>query len=139
MVIMINKLNIKDINQLFVNEIAFIYISNPGCLGPDGMVEFVLSDSKTYSCNVVYEQAKDYLELNLLKDKLSQYNFDFDLGSYIKGYESVYLGGYGNFLFVKPEYVLDFYRYFYGRNPVYVFQNWYKYAHYILCTKEGTS
>ena len=139
MVIMINKLNIKDITQPFVDNISFIYISNPGCLGLDGTVEFVLSDNKAYSCNVAYKQANDYLDLDLLKDKLSEYNLNLNLGSIINGYESVYLGGCGNFLFMKPKYALNFYRYFYGRDYVYVYQNWYEYAKYALCTKEGTS
>lgn len=134
-----NKLGIKDITQTFVNNISFIYVSNPGCLGPDGTVEFVLSDNKTYSCNVAYKQANDYVDFYLLKEKLSEYNFDLKLGSNINGFESVYLGGCGNYLFIKPEYVLDFYRYFYGRDYVYVYQNWFEYAHYILCTKESTS
>ena len=139
MVIMTNKLKMKDITQSFVDNISFIFISNPGCLGPDGTVEFVLSDNKKYSCNVAYKQADDYVDFDLLKGKLSKYNLDLSLGSNINGYESLYLGGCGNYLFMKPEHALNFYRYFYGKDYVYVYQNWLEYVSYVLCTKESTS
>lgn len=120
---MINKLNTKDINQSFVDNIAFVFISNPGSLGPDGEVRFVLTDCKEYSCNIAYKECDNYIDYDLLKKKLSSFNFELDLTARIRDFDSVYLGGCGNHLAVKTKYALEFYRFTCGDRPVEIFEN----------------
>lgn len=136
---MFNKLNINKINQYFVDNIEFLYIAYPGCLGLDGTIKFLLKDGNAYSCNVIYEDEENYIDYELLKNKLLSFNFDLDLHSNIKGYESLYLGGCGNYLFIKPKYALDFYRFSYGMQCSEIFKKWYEFSTYILCTQNGTS
>ena len=137
MIVMIKKLNIKDINQKFINSIAFIYVAHPGCLGTDGKVEFILTNNNSYSCNIVYKQEEDYLDYLTLREKLSIYNFDFDINSSFKEYEDVYLGGCGNSLYVNSKYILMFYRFAYGMTPSQVFRKWREFVSYILCIKKS--
>lgn len=135
MVIMINKLTIKNITQEFIDNIAFIFVSYPGSLGPDGTVEFVLKNTDSYKCNVAYRETDNYFDYDLLKKSLIEYNFDFDMDRSIDGFEKVYLGGCGNDLYIKDKYALEFYRFTYGSLPVKVFQEWREIANYILCTQ----
>ena len=135
MVIVTNKLTIKNINKEFVDNLAFIFVSHPGSLGPDGTIEFVLNDTNSYKCNIAYKEDDDYFDYDLLKRKFIEYNFDFDMERSIDGFEKVYLGGCGNDLYIKNKYALEFYRFTYGSLPPKVFQNWREIANYILCTQ----
>ena len=132
---MTNRLTIKDINKHFVDNIAFIFVSHPGSLGPDGTVKFVLRDSNSYECNVAYKETDNYLDYVLLKEKLIEHNFNFDIDKNIEGFEKVYLGGCGNDLFINNKYALEFYRFTYGSSLVQVFQEWRDIASCILCTQ----
>ena len=135
MIIVANNLTIQNIDKQFVDNIAFIFVSHPGSLGPDGTVEFVLKDTNSYKCNVAYKETDNYFAYDLLKKKLIEYNFDFDMYKNINGFEKVYLGGYGNDLYINAKYALEFYRFTYGSLPVQVFQEWRDIANYILCTQ----
>lgn len=126
------NLNIKDINQKFVDDIAFVYIAYPGSLGPDGRIEFLLKNSDVYSCNIAYEDLDNYIDYNSLKNKLSIYGLELSSLAGINGLETVYLGGCGNYLSFKTDYAIEFYRLVYGKHPSEVFKQWNKYARYIL-------
>ena len=141
MVIMANKLNIKNINKHFVKSIRFCWISYSGCLGPSGYVFFMDSRGVLYSCNYDYEKSEEYINPEELCSKCKKYGLDLDLNriSAIKDWDSFYLGGCGNYLYVHPKHALDFYRLAYGRTCVELFQHWQECARYILCTKEGTN
>lgn len=133
--IMTSKLSIHNIDKHFINNIAFIFVSHPGSLGPDGTVEFVLKDTNSYICNIAYKNTDNYVDYVSLKTKLSEYGFIFDIDKNIDCFEKIYLGGYGNDLYVNDKYILDFYRFTYGDLPVTVFQKWHDIANYILCTQ----
>lgn len=121
--IMINKLSLDDINKEFVDNISFVFISCAGSLGPDGKMAFILKNGKTYQCNIAYPEAENYVNPFFLRRILSvEYDFEIDENYKVNGFESIYLGGYGNMLYVKPEYALDFYRFAYGLQPHKVFE-----------------
>ena len=132
---MINKLLINDINKTFVDNIAFIFICYPGSMGSDGTIEFILNDTSSFSCNVAYDMFDNYIDYDVLINKLSEYGLYLDEYANMNGFESLYLGGGGNFILIKQEYALDFYRLAYGLSPVQIYQKWQEFMNYILCTK----
>lgn len=70
------KLNLEDLNQQFIDAVACVFVAYPGCLGDDGTIEFVLNNLNKYKCNIAYEQADDYIDYELFKNKLSKLCFD---------------------------------------------------------------
>ena len=135
------QLSIKDINKKFVKNIRFCWISYSGCLGPSGYVFFMDNKGILYSCNYDYEKSEEYINPKELCNKCKKYGLDLDLNriSAIKDWDSFYLGGYGNYLYVCPKHALDFYRFAYGRTYTELFQYWKELARYIMCTQMSTT
>lgn len=135
------QLNIKDIDTEFVDSISFCWISYSGCLGPSGYIFFMNDKGVLYYCNYDDEKSNEYINANKLCRKCKQYGLDLDLEriSAIKNWDSFYLGGCGNYLYVCPKYALDFYRLAYGRSYMELFNNWQDCARYLLCTKMSAS
>lgn len=125
------------INHKFVDSIKFCLISYSGCLGPSGYIFFMDDKGDLFSCNYDSKLSKEYINLKELCTKLKSNGFDLDLERVdaIKDWESLYLGGYGNYLYIHPKYVLDFYRLAYGESFVDIFKSWKDLARYILCTQ----
>lgn len=131
------QLNIKDINRRFVKNIRFCWIGYSGCLGYSGYVFFMNKKGILYSCNYDSQESNEYINPKELGKRFKRYGLDFDLNriSLINNWDSFYLGGCGNYLYVSPKNALDFYRFAYGRTCVELYKNWQDVARYILCTK----
>lgn len=130
------QLNINDINQQFVDSISFCLISYSGCLGPSGYMFFMDDKGNIYSCNYDNSKSSEYVNPNELCKKYKEHGLDLDLKRIcaLKGWESFYLGGCGNYLYVCPKKALNFYRLADGRSYLDLFNNWQDYARNILCT-----
>lgn len=92
---------------------------------------------EVYSCNYDNEKSNEYIDLNELCKRCKSYDLDLDLEriNAIKDWDTFYLGGCGNYLYVCPKYALDFYRLADGRSCVELFENWQDCARHILCTQ----
>lgn len=141
MVNMRKQLNINDINQQFVDSISFCLISYSGCLGPSGYIFFMNDNGDIYHCNYDDKESKEYISLHKLCEKCRSFGFDLNLerNNAIKEWDSFYLGGCGNYLYVCPKYALNFYRLAYRLSSTELFENWEFIARHILCTKMSAS
>ena len=101
--------------NIIKENIIAIFVAYPGSLGSDGIIECVLENGKTHLYNITNE---DNYEINN------------------KGYEKLYLGGCGNYLYIREEYALMFYRLAYAKTYSQVYEKWREYIQYILDTKE---
>lgn len=100
--------------NIFKENIIAIFVANKGSLGSDGIIEYVLENGKTHLYNITSE---DNYEINN------------------KGYEKLYLGGCGNYLYIREEYALMFYKLAYGKRYSEVYEEWHDYVQYILNSK----
>ncbi len=134
-------MHLNMIDQQFVDDITFCWISYPGCIGPDGVVFFMNIKGDIYWCDITHKSSKNYINPNILFNKINEYGLSICLKNIraINEWEEIYMGGMGNYLYIKPTYALLFYRFINGYKPIEIFEHWQNIARYILCTQWSTN
>lgn len=131
-----NKLILEDINKEFVDNISFCHIGYGGCFGYSECIIFMNTKGNLYRCNVRDKKDNYYINLDELTKRLSEHGFNLDYEGLrmVKDWNEVYMGGCGNYLYIKPIYALEFYRFAYGSSYEDIYNHWQEFAKHILST-----